>query len=192
MKKRICVDIETMSSAPDAAVIAIGACSFNDSAILNTFEILIDPADATLYGSVSPLTMEWWGKQEPTIRQRMFSGTDTAEGACNRFSTWCKAQKAEEAWANSPCFDISILRNLYKQLKLDFPIHFREERCIRTIYALAKEHEIYYGTAYATDRSAHDALSDAVTQARAVQICLNNLAKRNNEFVLGRSVVDER
>jgi 3' exoribonuclease, RNase T-like len=165
------VDIETLSAGPRAAVIAIGAVVFSlDKELGNTYEQLINPEFAMEAGESSPDTMEWWQRQDIDVRRRMFSGTMGPNEAAGKFAAWVREQRVREVWANSPSFDCIILRHLFAQTNVTCPWGFRDERCVRTVFAEAKERGFDYSKAYA-GASAHDALSDAKAQAMAVILC---------------------
>jgi exodeoxyribonuclease VIII len=163
------VDIETISSKPDAAVLAIGACVFTLDTIGETFEVIIDAKRAVQYGREDQSTRDWWASQDPHVRARMFGGTVDPVDAAQRFAEFVKRERVREVWANAPTFDCIILRHFFERTGVACPWHFRDERCARTVMNEAKEYGLNYSRAYA-DAKAHDALSDAIAQAKAVQI----------------------
>lgn len=78
-------------------------------------------------------------------------------------------KKCVEVWANPPQFDLIILRHLFDECGVKCPWHYRVERDFRTLKGHAHQLNIDYQPAYA-NIDKHDALSDAIAQARAVQI----------------------
>ena len=174
MKKReAMVDIETLSSHPDAAVIAIGLCLFNKDSIIDTSEILIDPRLAP--GHRDPDTLEWWNSQDPKVFKKMMSGAIAPWIACEIFRERIQDWQPRVLWANPPSFDIVILRHLFYLYRIDFPVHFTKERDFRTVRKFADNLGVDYSEPYET-RSAHDAVDDAVIQAKALQIMVRDLA----------------
>ena len=173
MKETSMVDIETLSSQPDAAVIAIGLCLFDDKEILDSTEILIDPRFTP--GHRNQDTLRWWNEQDPEVFRKMMSGTMMPWTAIEYMSSILQDWGVKTMWANPPTFDISILRHLYGIYDEEFPIHFSKERDFRTMKTFAREMNIDYSAPYA-ERSAHDAESDAIAQAKALQIILRDLA----------------
>jgi DNA polymerase III epsilon subunit-like protein len=168
--KHLMVDIETLSHQPDAAIIAIGAVTFTEDEILSQFEMQIDPVWTHGHRSVS--TMEWWNKQDEQVRSRMFRGKQLPGDVCRRFSNFIELNQPKYVWANAPTFDLVILRNYFRECRLEFPISFRMERCFRTLKAMADE--VFDGTLPYPSNSfgKHDALSDAMYQANTTQIIL--------------------
>lgn len=105
----------------------------------------------------------------------MFGGKEPAEDAAERLLEFFRAARAAEVWANSPTFDCVILRNWFDEFDMKAPWHYRQERCVRTIYAIANSLTgIDVGAGY-SESGAHDANVDARNQARAVTIALRGL-----------------
>lgn len=173
MKKAAMTDIETLSSHPDAAVIAIGLCLFDETQILDSCEILIDPRLAP--GHRDPDTWKWWNEQDPEVFEKMMSGVLTPWTACEIMAERISEWNPKALWANPPSFDVVILRHLFRLYHIDFPVHFTKERDFRTMRKFADELDINYREPYEM-RSAHDAVDDAVCQAKALQIILRDLA----------------
>ena len=174
MNKHGMIDIETLSTSPTAAVIAIGAVAWLEGRVEQheTFEVLIDPSIAV--GTRDPRTLQWWDEQDPSVRGRMFSGKALTSEALVQLRNWYLRQGIEEVWANAPTFDLIILEASFRATGVEIPWMFRDTRCMRTLTRLAKRRGIDYQPAY-ENRMAHDALSDALAQARAVDLILSKL-----------------
>lgn len=173
-ERHLMIDIETMDSGPEAAVIAIGARIFTLDGPSKGFETFIDTTKAAQIGTMSTETMAWWGKQ-PSYDQA-FSGKLEPADAFHRFAEFCKEQKAEYVWANSPSFDCVIMRHLAKQVALKFPFHYRAERDCRTLFALGRAMEVDCKDLWGNpDRRAHLPLDDATTQAEVAVRILRNI-----------------
>lgn len=177
MTVRAMIDIETMSTRNDAAVIAIGTAIFDSEGIIDKQELLLDPRFVP--GHRDEDTLDWWEKQDPEVRKRMFSGKLRAPEACKELFHFLRGYQCKEIWANSPSFDLVILRNLFREAGVTrFPVHFRDERDYRTLTRLAHVLGIDYSEPYETRHpaKAHSALSDAITQAEVVNIILPQLS----------------
>lgn len=175
--RHLMIDIETLSSTNDAAIIAIGACIFNRVDITDTHQWLISPEWAI--GHRSQRTKDdFWSNPEkvaPEVQQRMFSGTKMPWDVADEFRQWVEFySELNGAWANPPQFDYVILRSMFESLELPFPIHYRLERDCRTVFGVARSLGLDLQSAYG-DREEHDALSDAVAQARAIQLIWDRL-----------------
>src|SRR3990167_6025990 len=102
MTLALMIDLETLSSRPDAAIIAIGAYAFNEEAAP---EATLDPARA-FYCTVTPDprahidpdTILWWMQQSQTARDSVTQhAPDLFEQA------WCPgAQFVRMPWETSP------------------------------------------------------------------------------------------
>jgi hypothetical protein len=159
------VDIETLGTSPDAAIISLGMAAFNDSELIATAGLAIRPAD--WHGDIDPSTVHWWMQQSAEARMFSFNGTGTAADAALQLHHFIQQYGGEETWANDPSFDIVKLRQWWgrQNLAAPFPIHYRTERSLRTIIALAKElHIVLPGSA----GTAHNPIDDAANQARTV------------------------
>jgi hypothetical protein len=170
------IDIETMSTRNDAAVIAIGTAIFDSEGIIDKQELLLDPRFVP--GHRDEDTLDWWEKQDPEVKERMFSGELRAPEACKELFHFLRGYQCKETWANSPSFDLVILRELFKEASiLSFPVHYSRERDYRTLTRLADRLGIDCGEPYTrAEHQAHSALSDAITQAEVVNIILPQLS----------------
>lgn len=167
------VDIETMSSSPKAAVIAIGARLFTmKNGPSKGFEVFIDQTEAIKLGEVSIDTMNWWAKQ--VARELVFGGKTAPAEAAYKFIQFVEEHKPDTIWANSPQFDCVILRHLFSQVQLKFPFHYRDERDFRTMKAAAVDLRVNLDGCW-EGLTAHSPLDDATAQAKAMTICLNRL-----------------
>lgn len=166
----IMVDLETMSSAPNAAIVAIGATTFgNGEGARSFFQRAVHLNSSHGEGlHIDPNTVVWWLRQPQPIINATFN-TGEAVGlreALESFSEWVHAVGREQEvllWGNGAAFDNVVLRSAYTALGLPAPWSFRGDRCYRTIKATAP-HII----APVNDRP-HEALSDAITQARHLE-----------------------
>lgn len=172
------LDLETASTRNDAAVVAIGAVVFDpaDAASLDGptfFFDLIEPRDAYLYGHVDPNTMDWWRTQDPALRQMIFGGTRKAQEVYSNFVHFVEKYKPRHIWANSPQFDVTILRNLGQRLKAGpFPFSYRDERDLRTYKAASEVAGYGYPSGRAINLHAyppHHPVGDALRQVLQVQ-----------------------
>lgn len=167
----VMLDLETLSTRPDATILTFGACKFNpfDQADITDgiyFRINVDEQIA-LDRHVDDNTIEWWGKQAEDVYAEAFSPEDRISleqfaQELNRFIVGAK-----NIWAQGPVFDIVILENLYRQLGIPAPWQFWQIRDSRTLLStLGDPRE-------KNKAGLHNALEDAVSQAQAVQFVYN-------------------
>jgi len=159
-QERVMVDIETMGTERGAAIVSIGAVRFTTSGFDETFHRSISLKSCQDAGlTVDAETLEWWLTQNSEAKEQLVGG-DSLRAVLHGFSEWYDG--ADEIWANSPSFDCELLEAAYDAVGLEEPWEFWEERDVRTVKSLpiANERE-HRGVE-------HDALDDAVHQARVV------------------------
>ena len=163
----VMLDLETLSTRPDATILTFGACKFNpykQEEITQGiyFRINVDE-QITLGRHVDDNTIEWWGKQAEDVYAEAFDPNDRISleqftQELNRFIVGC-----DNIWAQGPVFDIVILENLYRQLGLPCPWQFWQIRDSRTLLST-------HGDPRDKNKAGlHNALEDCVSQAQAVQ-----------------------
>ncbi|TIX41128.1 MAG: 3'-5' exoribonuclease [Mesorhizobium sp.] len=163
------IDLETMGTAPNAPVVAIGAIYFDPDtgALGETFDAAIDVEDAVRYGRVSGSTLKWWLGQGDAARQKVVRGRHPAQLVFEKFHEFCRKHGTGiKPWGNGSSFDITILEYAFGRI-LDKPApwEFWNVRDCRTVKELAAKLPPYTGTLEGT---AHTALDDATHQAKWV------------------------
>jgi exodeoxyribonuclease VIII len=167
----ISVDLETASSSPDAAIMAIGAASSGGA----TFECYVDDPQ----GAWSPDTIRWLAAQSsPHSIVGTAKESTSLLYALREFGQWLlrlRADQESEArlWTHAT-FDMPILELAYLRAQLSRPWHYRNCRDLRTLYDLAGGRPTREEN---PNPNEHNALSDAQHQLREVQICLGRLSK---------------
>jgi len=159
----IMVDLETMGTSNNAAIIAIGAVIFNEKNILDYFYQNIDLASSVERGlKMDPGTVTWWLEQDVKARAALREDRQPLPVVLDNLSRWAAKDRdisEIELWGNGAAFDNVILRNAYKACGLIPFWLFRGDRCFRTIKAL------YPGVPMDRIGTHHNALDDAKTQA---------------------------
>ncbi|WAR44204.1 3'-5' exonuclease [Methylomonas rapida] len=166
----IMIDLETLSTRHDAAILSIGLCLFDITTgkIGQSYQTKINMEDVTWFGHISADTVEWWLKQPKEAQARLLDGEKIylAE-ALNRLSAW--SRMAHNIWSNGASFDLVILRSAYERHGLTTPWHYWQERDTRTLVDIAKRITgIDAKKETPFDGTQHDALSDAIHQAKYV------------------------
>lgn len=181
MTLRIMLDLETMSTAANAAIVSIGACANDGRA---DFYCRVDLATCMQAGlKVDASTIQWWLRQSEEARAALLVDVRPLRHALLLFAHWLgqsihtKSEPGEkyrqsvecELWAFPAQFDVTILNEAYRALGMKEPWHYRAPRCLRTAAALAPQVE------RVSTGVAHDALADAKSQMRWLENILNNL-----------------
>lgn len=185
MQPGVMVDIETMGTSPQAAVLSIGACFFDLGAepgeVVSTFAANISLESNHRAGRLlDPGTVLWWLSQSKEAQNAFLEGPHEAlRAALTRFSAWCQGLTPvpHRAWAKDPDFDVVILRSAFEQENIVFPFKYFMSRSVRTILDLAFGDEI---PAPPNPGVAHSAIDDAIKQAALVQMAYKRLAPVTN------------
>ena len=167
----VMLDLETLSTRPDATILTFGACKFNpykQEEITQGIYFRINVDEQIALGRhVDDNTIEWWGKQAEDVYAEAFDPNDRISlekftQELNRFIVG-----VDNIWAQGPVFDIVILENLYRQMGLPCPWQFWQIRDSRTLLSsLGDPRE-------KNKAGLHNALEDCVSQAEAVQFVFN-------------------
>ena len=163
------LDIETLGIEPGAAILSIGACTFDTEGVGETFEISVDLESCQDRGlTIEADTLQWWLGQDEPARDALHGGVPLAT-ALSELRDFLDTHDADELWANAPKFDCAHLEAAYDALDWPTPWEFYELRDVRTVQSLPGAVELEQ------DGTEHDALDDAVHQAREVGATLREL-----------------
>jgi hypothetical protein len=177
------IDIETMSTSADAAVISIGICAFNlDQGVVASDGWAITSKD--WHGEIDPDTVKWWSQQNEAAREFSFHGERASLYTALALHSFIEqhAPHPSEVWANDPDFDLIILKRWWARVEQHhntklpkWPISYKASRSCRTMFAEAKRLGIDYNHAYGHATVAHNPIDDACNQARAIIRIRTNL-----------------
>lgn len=164
------LDLETMSTEPNAAIVAIGAVMFDargttpEKQIGPSFYAAISLASNERFGRhISASTVTWWLKQEPQARLEVANANLDLREALMMLQSWCGTQCDQgvlKVWGNGSDFDNVILNSAYKEQRLLAPWKYSHNRCYRTMRACLPKVDVPFAGVY------HNALDDAINQAR--------------------------
>lgn len=157
----IMLDLETMGTCPNAAIVSIGAVRFDLKLgnLYDEFYCNVSLKSAVRGGGIiDPDTILWWLQQGEKAKKEIMSAESMhIEAALKAFSDWVRKKSIEGVWGNGSDFDNLILQNAYKRLNGEAPWSYKVNRCYRTIAALFPEMRRKQNT--------HHALEDARNQA---------------------------
>jgi len=173
----VMIDIETMSTAPNAAILAIGAVTFTvDGGVDATTarEWLVDLGDSVAHGGqLDADTVLWWTQQSERARRGLVATRQLREHAALEGLAWmlsCLPGKPS-IWANGTDFDLTILRSALHRHGMRDLWAFWQQRDLRTLRKLMTH---VPAPARAEDDK-HGALRDAVHQAEHAVLLLRAL-----------------
>lgn len=172
------VDLETASVSSNAAILSIGAVWFDfERSLGDKFYGVVDIDSCINEGfDVDRKTIEWWGKQSSEARAVFYSeNKKDITSVLKEFSIFI-GEKSEtvQLWGKGPAFDNAILSNAYSRLNIDKPWLYRNDRCVRTVFDLGGIAGL--GVSHSEPGFVrHNALDDAVFQAKEVSRIINSL-----------------
>jgi DNA polymerase III epsilon subunit-like protein len=170
--KHVMLDLETLGTGDHAAIVQIGACVFDSREISSTFRRNIYLGSENL-GNIEGDTLRWWMGQSPDAIASVLQSTERAplRIALEDFRSWLVGDRFA-IWANSPSFDLRLLRQAYERCGLEPPWKFYQEMDHRTMKHLGRLLNVprlqFEGTK-------HDALVDTINQARYLMAVLKEL-----------------
>jgi exodeoxyribonuclease VIII len=172
----VMVDCETLGLRAGSVVLSIGATIFledDKEAGGRTFYQNVDVLSSILYGlTIDVSTVDWWRKQSPEARAALTERPAVPLGAAlATFSEWWGLVGGDRVWANGPLADVVWLEHAYAAVGVTPPWTYRQVRDYRTVVDLMDPDGIVRQAVGLTG-AAHDALADAVYQARVVERCL--------------------
>jgi len=176
MSTHVMLDIETLGRAPAGMIISIGAVQFDENGVSSKeFYKKLNWNDSAKHGNIDVNTVIWWMKQSDEARLEVISGTDSLSSSLREFQKWFP--KKSQVWGKGPTFDISIMENAFTQCNVACPWGYYYVRDVRTIIEVTKG--FVDPNDYKCDADvAHDALSDAIWQARYVSAMLKFIKEK--------------
>ena len=165
----IMVDLETLGTAADSVIMSIGAVKFDlepkkidDEGFYTSITIDSNLAQGR---RIQEDTLCWWMKQTPEAQIVFHEAKQPLEEALCDFSDWIGPGYKGQIWSNGADFDIPMLAPAYRQFCIGVPWRFWDSRCFRTYKNLPGAKNVVL----APSGVKHNALSDAVNQAVALQ-----------------------
>lgn len=168
--KKVMIDIESLSLAPNALILSIGAVFFDDKELGAQFYAGID-AYKQSNRHVSASTALWWirqAAQNPAAAAALFDGAHyTLSAALTALRDFAMPREPHELefWFNGPQFDVVVLDNAYAEAGITPPWKYNDVRDCRTVFKLAEAKGWDSSRIDSTAFTAHSALADARLQA---------------------------
>lgn len=169
------LDVETLSTRYDAAILSIGCVRFDrDTGEIGSRFYKAITLDTTLRsGHVSGDTLTWWmGQSSAAKRVLNEMGREPLANALHLLGSFIRNAGAPRVWGNGASFDITILEAAFVNggHGLTPPWHYMNIRDMRTIVdaAIAKGFDPWQIPKVGT---IHHAGDDAEYQARVIASC---------------------
>ena len=165
----IMIDIETLSTKPNATILNIAAQAFDPFSTTfyeQQFYTRVDTEDQD-GRDIDDGTMEWWAKQGADAQEEAF-GEDNRmllKESLEQLTKIC--WNADRIWANGIAFDMTILEDAYKSFGMPIPWQYYKVCDARTVYKMNPDRERL--------GNSHHALEDVILQIDLLQRTLAKL-----------------
>ncbi len=173
----VMVDLETMGKKHNAPIVAIGAVVFDPAtgSIGESFYKVVCLESSVNWGAViDPSTVIWWLKQSSEARSAIVNDDAIPlQDALLQFREFVSdnvagGSKKAQVWGNGASFDNSILRSSYDCIAEYYPWEYWNDRDVRTMVELGQAISFAPKTTIPFEGARHNALADAIHQARYV------------------------
>lgn len=171
----IVLDLETMGTKQDAAIIEIGMVIFNHMGQRETANVIEQWSSAVRLessimrgGTVSPGTIEWWMATERTEARDNWIASPklgilvALNAVAARILKYSAINPLPLIWGNGVNFDNAILKSAYERLEIKVPWGYRQDADFRTLKLLYKDvvpEPAFVGTPHvALDDARHEAV----------------------------------
>ncbi|MBD1379086.1 3'-5' exonuclease [Metabacillus arenae] len=189
MRIDVMTDIETLGTNSDSTIIQISAIAFN----INTGEYISEfnkIADIALNktNNITGGTLIWWlNTNKELLTELLNEGEGSSEELLQSFNEWLLELSLDgeiHLWGNGILFDNKMIQHQLESIGLRYPIHYKNDRDVRTIVDLASAKlgitEKELKDRYIDDSLVHhNAFDDVKYQINLVVGCYNELIKLN-------------
>ena len=173
------LDLETYGTRAGCAIRSIGAVVFSP------YEPSKDGLSPVFYRNVTrvsctksrlhvdPDTEKWWTEQGEEARDVLEVNQVHLKTACLEFNTWFRQNEATHVWSHGAVFDIPIYECVAHAVGFKAPWAYNAGRDTRTLFELVglKTKDVpFVGIK-------HNALDDAIHQAKCVQKAMQRLSE---------------
>jgi exodeoxyribonuclease VIII len=167
----VMIDLETFGTRSQSVIVSVGAVQFDPHSfeLGATFHESIDLKSAMTHGlKLDSGTIVWWLDQSPEARLALVNKIKTASSLATTLGAFRsflqRVSPDVKVWGNGADFDLSLLQQAYEALGQEKPWKYNASRCYRTLLA-----EFGRPEDSVTPTLAHDALADAIAQAKTAQ-----------------------
>jgi hypothetical protein len=185
--QHIMIDLETLSTRSDSAILSIGAVFFDieTGQLGDELHIGVKMEDHPRYGHIHPDTVRWWLSQSEPARAELLAiisdgyPLEEALTSLKNFLQLSTNPGKLSIWANPSSFDPTILDSAYRRCDSKTPWNHWQLKDVSTIVKLGRDligfdpkHDNPF------EGTPHNALSDAIHQAKYVSDIYQALRNR--------------
>lgn len=177
----IMVDIETLSTAKNAAILQIAMQQFCPATgqLFESINVKFDAEEVfndTRFDKSYSTTIEFWHqKMNSAVRNQVWN-----EGERHHMSqglqliyNFVRSIPQAKVWGNGPAFDLAIIVNAFETFSYPLPWVYYNERCVRTITNIDRD----YAKSIQFEGLQHDALDDCKHQIKMISAIVNKYVK---------------
>lgn len=185
------IDMETLSTEHNAALLSIGAVihNFSTGHQVDTFYANITPESSIAAGlDVSESTKAWWAKQGQAAQDVLSVDQRPLRDVLDDFAKWLAGHGVQYAIGNGPRADNQWLESACKAVGMQSPIKYWGDLDMRTltfigthILGLDHWHNTFKGVKH---NALHDAINEAEFCNTVFQKLINRKPKEMAEFTL--------
>ena len=152
------VDLETLSTRIDAAIIQVGLAAFTEEEVVKSHLWVVEPE-----GHIDPRTIQWWFNQldigtpnpfNPHLNEELWPLKEAFKDMASRM------KEVETVWAHRAFFDLPIIEMAHARLGLKLPWTHKQARDTVTFATF------YSDVPRVEAEEKHDAEQDARAQAQ--------------------------
>lgn len=156
----VMLDLETLGTGANSAIIAIGAVKFDPEKMLITdnFYRVVDRESCFRIGmTYDQDTLDWWAKQSPEAKTVLTQPGVSINEAIHDFASWIHPKT--QVWGNGSDFDNVMVAETFRKHGKKLPWQFWNNRCYRTMKNMFPSVPLVRRGVH------HHAVDDAETQA---------------------------
>lgn len=174
------LDLETYGTRPGCVIRSVGAMMFDPHAPVGEkgptyYSNVTRPDQEQLGLVVSADTEKWWtGPKMREANEMLLYGQKSVRQVVDEFVSFWDDIGAKRVWSQGANFDDPIFTAVIEACGVKVPWKFWDSRCTRTAYAMG--HVNFHGVK--REGVAHNALDDAIHQAKCVQMAHANLKEK--------------
>lgn len=164
------IDIETLSTKHNAVILSLGAVKFNLTDEDTLASIAPERCFYRVFDTITQIdrgrhidsdTLKWWLQQAPEALEAALSKPQPVHTVLRELSEWLTP--GTNLWGNGNTFDNILLRSLYHDYHMPYPVKYYQDLDLRTLrYAAGVRGK-------RSDPLEHHALTDAKQQAVEAQ-----------------------
>jgi hypothetical protein len=165
----VMIDLETLATSTDAAILTIGAVKFDpfgkdiQEPAMDSFYLRVDLDSCDRIGLVTnDDTIAWWAQQSKEAQEEAFGEDNRVDIADAMAQLYKFCWGAKRVWSNGAASDVPICETEFKRVGKAIPWSFWQVRDVRTAFDLGIN-------PHRPPVTAHHALQDAWNQAVGIQ-----------------------